>query len=256
MVTQTADTLESNIINLSDTTEGGMTIETLQDSSAVVIEEGFVGVPRQQSNGNNGVLLIFLIFSFFVIFVAISRKKISLRTILSNKEESKEEVRHTIIDLITTLSLCAITIISFAISIIFLTSQVTTQPILTFNHILIIGGGLALFVLLQQTILFIIGKLFFDKAEIKQFLKENILFYTLPAIILTPTITSYILSVESGKILIYIALMLIFLIRLTFIIRNIKIFKQNISTTCYIILYLCTVEILPLALLYKWALNS
>ncbi|MBR5191195.1 MAG: DUF4271 domain-containing protein, partial [Clostridia bacterium] len=161
-----------------------------------------------------------------------------------------------IIDLITTLSLCAITIISFAISIIFLTSQVTTQPILTFNHILIIGGGLALFVLLQQTILFIIGKLFFDKAEIKQFLKENILFYTLPAIILTPTITSYILSVESGKILIYIALMLIFLIRLTFIIRNIKIFKQNISTTCYIILYLCTVEILPLALLYKWALNS
>ena len=258
MTTQKADTLQADSISLSTFADStNITLCELQESTISVEEEkGFEGIPRYQNNSYNNSLLIFLIFSFFVIFVAISRKKISLRTIISNKEESKEEVRHTIIDLVTTLWLCAITIITYAITIIYLISDTTTQPTLTLKPILMISAAVGIGITVQQILLWIIGKLFFERNETKQFLKENITYYTIPAIILTPTITSYILSASNTNLLIYIALAIVFIIRLTFVVRNINIFKHSVSTTCYNILYLCTAEIMPIAIIYKWALNS
>lgn len=214
--------------------------------------EGFEGIPRQQNNSNSSTLQIFIIFALYTIFVAITRKKISFRTLISNKEESKEEVKHTIIDLVITLLLCTITIITAAITIIYLK---TDQPLLTLKEIITISGVITLLIAFQQITLWIIGKIFFDHNETKQILKENIIYYTLPAIILTPAIISYTLTGWSNNILIYSTLIIVFLIRLIFIVRNIKKIKQNISTTCYIILYLCTIEIMPIAIIYKWILT-
>ncbi|MBR4963466.1 MAG: DUF4271 domain-containing protein [Muribaculaceae bacterium] len=257
MTTQ-ADTLQTETLSIIPSTDSiSVTLCGEQDTTlAVVKDEGFEGIPRYQNNSYNNSLLIFLIFSFFVIFVAISRKKISLRTIISNKEESKDEVRHTIIDLITTMSLCTITVITYAMTIIYLTSDTTLQASLTIKNIATISGVVGAAIAIQQTLLWIIGKLFFDRNETKRFLKENITYYTIPAIILTPTIALYILSIYNTNMLIYIALAIAFTIRLTFVIRNINIFKHTIGTTCYNILYLCTAEIMPIAIIFKWALNS
>ena len=256
MTTQTTDTLDTEIKIVSSSTDStNATILEEQEETTTLIEEGFEGIPRLHNNIYNNSLLIFLTFSFFIIFVAISRRKISFKTIISNKEESKEEVRRTIIDIVTTLSLCAITIITYAITLIYLTPEASVQPTLTLKNISMIGGAIAATIALQQATLWIIGKLFFERNKAKQFLKDNIRYYTIPAIILTPTITSYILSFCSSNTLIYIALSLTLLTRLTFVIRNIKNFKHNIGTTCYNILYLCTAEITPIAIIYKWALN-
>jgi hypothetical protein len=256
MSNQTTETSQTTDILFPDTTN--TILKTQEDSIAtsVAVIEGFEGIPRHKNNSYNNSLLIFLIFSLFVIFIAISRRKISFRTIVSSKEESKEEVRHTIIDLITTLSLCTITIVLSAISIIYLTSETTAQPILTLEEISKISGVIFLFLLAQHTTIGIIGNIFSTPNETKKILKENTTYYTLPAIILTPIICSCTLATFSPNALIYTALTIIALVRLIFILRNIKIFKHNISTTCYIILYLCTVEIMPIAILYKWAVND
>lgn len=257
MTSHSTDTLIMEATPLTNATDSVNTAlcDNINTIASTTTEEGFEGIPRLQNNSYNNSLLVFLIFSFFVIFVAISRKKISLRTILSNKEESKDEVRHTIVDLITTLSLCVITIITYAITIIYLTSETSLQPTLTLKHISIIGLVVGATIVMQQATLWIIGKLFFDRNITKQLLKENITYYTIPAIILTPVIASYILHISSGNTLIYIALAIVFLTRLIFILRNINIFKNNIGTTCYNILYLCTAEIMPIAIIFKWALN-
>lgn len=256
MSNQTTETSQTTDILFPDTTN--TILKTQEDSIAtsVAVIEGFEGIPRHKNNSYNNPLLIFLIFSLFVIFIAISRRKISFRTIVSSKEESKEEVRHTIIDLITTLSLCTITIVLSAISIIYLTSETTAQPILTLEEISKISGVIFLFLLAQHATIGIIGNIFSTPNETKKILKENTTYYTLPAIILTPIICSCTLATFSPNALIYTALTIIALVRLIFILRNIKIFKHNISTTCYIILYLCTVEIMPIAILYKWAVND
>lgn len=252
MSSQSAHTSNINLSNQA--TNGTITLQNSEDTTTTTLNvaEGFEGIPRQQNNINNSALLIFLIFSLFTIFVAITRRKVSLRTIISNKEESKEEVRHTIIDHIITLSLCTITIISYAITIIY---QTTAQPLLTLKHTMAISGAIALVIAFQQIALMIIGKIFFTHNETKQFLKENIIYYTLPAIILTPVIISHTLIYLDNNILTYSMLSLLFLVRLIYIFKNIKKFKQNISTTCYIILYLCTVEIMPIAIINKWILT-
>ena len=257
MTSHSTDTLVLETTPLTSATDSVNTTicDTLETITTVTIEEGFEGIPRLQNNSYNNSLLVYLIFSFFVIFVAISRKKISFRTILSNKEESKDEVRHTIVDLITTLSLCAITIITYAITIIYITSDTSLQPTLTLKHISVIGLVIGATIVMQQAALWIIGKLFFDRNITKQLLKENITYYTIPAIILTPAIASHMLHFSSSNTLIYIALAIVFLIRFIFILRNINIFKHNIGTTCYNILYLCTAEITPIAIIFKWALN-
>lgn len=257
MTTQAEETLQTDtttLLNLAENTNTTL-CEGEEEITTVMVEEGFEGIPRHQNNSYNNSLLIFLIFSFFVIFVAISRKKISLRTITSNKEESKDEVRHTIVDLGITTSLCAITVITYEITLIYLTSETIFQPSLTLENISVLSAAIGGAIITQQAVLWTIGKLFFDRNETKQFLKENVTYYTLPAIILTPTITSYILSLSNSNLLIYTALSITFLMRLIFVIRNFKKFKHNIGTTCYNILYLCTAEIAPIAIIYKWALN-
>lgn len=256
MSKQTVETSQAIDILLPDTTNTILEVQEDSITTSIAVVEGFEGIPRHKNNSYNNPLLIFLIFSLFVIFIAISRRKISFRTIVSSKEESKEEVRHTIIDLITTLSLCTITIILSAISIIYLTSGTPLQPTLTLEEISKISGVIFLFLLAQHTTIGVIGNIFFNHNETKKILKENTTYYTLPAIILTPIICSCTLATFSPNTLIYIALSIVALVRLIFILRNIKIFKHNISTSCYIILYLCTVEIMPIAILYKWALND
>lgn len=239
------DTTSSNSINL---------VSVKQAITITEKEEGFEGIPRQHNSNYNNSLLILLIFSLFIIFVAISRRKISLRTLISNKEESKDEVRHTIIDLIIRLTLCTISIILYAIIVLYLTSE-TIKPELLAKPLAKVGGVIALYILAQEALIWIIGKIFFTQNETKQFLKDNITYYTLPSIIFTPIIILYILTSWHTNSLIYIALAIVWIIRLTFIIRNIKIFEHNIATSFNIILYLCTVEIMPIAIIYKWALN-
>ncbi len=257
MTTQAADTLQTDttiLLNHAESTNITL-CKGEEEITTVIAEEGFEGIPRHQNNSYNNSLLIFLIFSIFVIFMAISRKKVSLRTITSNKEESKDEVRHTIIDLGITMSLCVITVITYAITLIYLTSETIFQFSLSLEEISVLSAAIGGAIITQQAVLWTIGKLFFDRNETKQVLKENITYYTLPAIILTPTIASYILSLSNSNLLIYIALSITFLMRLIFVIRNFKKFKHTMGTTCYNILYLCTAEIAPIAIIYKWALN-
>ncbi|MBR4119492.1 MAG: DUF4271 domain-containing protein [Bacteroidales bacterium] len=246
---QTAETI------VQDTT-GNNSINLVSVKDTITItEEGFEGIPLQHNSSYNNSLLILLIFSLFVIFVAISRKKISLRTLTSNKEESKEEVRHTIIDLTIRITLCTISVILYAIAILYLSSENIYKHQLTVQPIVKIGGIVALYIIIQQIILWLVGKIFFTPLETKQFLKDNITYYTLPSIIFTPIIILYILTSWHTNSLIFIALVIVWGIRLIFIIRNIKIFKHNIATSFNIILYLCIVEIMPIAIIYKWTLN-
>ncbi len=231
-----------------------------EDTCATMIEEeeGYIGTPRPYNNNYSNSLFAFLIFALFIISTAIGRKKFSVRRLLNNREESKEEVNHTIIDLIITILLCIITMITSAITMLWYISlnNETLLPILPFKEIMLTTSGIATLFIIQEIVLWLIGEVFFTHKEAKLFCKENVEFYTIISLILTPTIIASAYIYWHANVFIITALILICLMRIIYILRNIKNFKHDISTTCYIILYLCTVEIVPLFILYKWALNN
>ena len=143
------DTTGSNNINLV----------SANDTITITEEEGFEGIPLQHNSSYNNSLLILLIFSLFIIFVAISRRKISLRTLISHKEESKDEVRHTIIDLTIRLTLCTISVILYAIMVLYLSSE-TIRPELLAKPLAKVVGAIALYIIAQEALIWIIGKIF------------------------------------------------------------------------------------------------
>ena len=128
-----------------------------EDTCATMIEEeeGYIGTPRPYNNNYSNSLFAFLIFALFIISTAIGRKKFSVRRLLNNREESKEEVNHTIIDLIITILLCIITMITSAITMLWYISlnNETLLPILPFKEIMLTTSGIATLFIIQEIVL-------------------------------------------------------------------------------------------------------
>lgn len=229
--------------------------DTLSQTTA---SEGLPGILRQNNNSYNNSLFAYIIFALFAIITTISRKQFVRNSIFGKKGKNSEEIKHTVIDQILTILLFVTTLIMGGISILYQISnnKGVIQPYLYIYDIIKISGGIFTVFIVQQIVLWMIGNVFFTKTEAKTFLKENISCYTILALILTPTVLFLIYMPHAIQTTLITASILLILTRLIFIIRNIKNFKHDSSTTCYIILYLCTVEISPVFALYSIALNA
>ncbi len=116
-------------------------------------------------------------------------------------------------------------------------------------------GLSAVFYLLQSGIYLIIGYVFSDKIGTSQLIKGfNASQILLGITLLIPAFISLFYPGYSNTMF-YISVTLYFIARVIFICKGFRIFYYNFSSLFYFILYLCTLEIIPVILAYSGAVS-
>ena len=115
---------------------------------------------------------------------------------------------------------------------------------------------LALFII-RFILNWLVGQLFNWKAEMKEYNYNVFLSYKVLGLILLPIVIlmAYIPDIQKN-ILIYIALILIGIFYTIRYVRGMYLLGKKGFLLFYMILYFCTIEILPLLLLYRWLFIS
>ena len=114
-------------------------------------------------------------------------------------------------------------------------------------------GTYGLFYLFQLAIYSMVGYVFADKNGATQWIKGfNASQIFLGFTLILPSVISIFYPTTSGAML-TIASILYVVARLTFIFKGFRIFYKNLYSLFYFILYLCTLEIIPIIFVYKIA---
>ena len=114
-------------------------------------------------------------------------------------------------------------------------------------------GTYGLFYLFQLAIYSMVGYVFADKNGATQWIKGfNASQIFLGFTLILPSVISIFYPTTSGAML-TIASILYVVARLTFIFKGFRIFYKNLYSLFYFILYLCTLEIIPIICVYKIA---
>jgi len=118
-----------------------------------------------------------------------------------------------------------------------------------FLHILSFCGLALGFYLAQWLIYKVIGYTFSDKVGSKLWLDGFKASQSFLGLLLLPVLVLLMIYPTSGKLLLSISALLYLIARLIFIYKGFRIFYGNLSSILYFILYLCTVEIVPLVIM-------
>ena len=118
-----------------------------------------------------------------------------------------------------------------------------------FTHIAAFSALAAGFYIVQWLVYKTMGYTFSDKTGSKLWIDGFKASQSLLGLLLLPVMVLAMLYPAHGKMLFSIALALYFLARLIFIYKGFRIFYSNLTSILYFILYLCAVEIAPLAIM-------
>ena len=118
-----------------------------------------------------------------------------------------------------------------------------------FPHIAIYCGIAVLFYVGQWLVYKVLGYTFSDKQGTKLWIDGFKATQAFLGLLLLPVLILLMLYPYHGKLLLSIAASLYFVARLVFIFKGFRIFYGNLSSILYFLLYLCAVEIVPLAIL-------
>ena len=118
-----------------------------------------------------------------------------------------------------------------------------------FPHIAIYCGIAVLFYVGQWLVYKVLGYTFSDKQGTKLWIDGFKATQAFLGLLLLPGLILLMLYPYHGKLLLSIAALLYFVARLVFIFKGFRIFYGNLSSILYFLLYLCAVEIVPLAIL-------
>ena len=118
-----------------------------------------------------------------------------------------------------------------------------------FPHIAIYCGIAVLFYVGQWLVYKVIGYTFSDKQGTRLWIDGFKASQAFLGLLLLPVLFLLMLYPSNGKLLLSIAALLYLVARLVFIYKGFRIFYGNLSSILFFILYLCAVEIVPLAIL-------
>ncbi len=118
-----------------------------------------------------------------------------------------------------------------------------------FSHIAIYCGIAVLFYVGQWLVYKVLGYTFSDKQGTKLWIDGFKATQAFLGLLLLPVLILLMLYPYHGKLLLSIAASLYLIARLVFIFKGFRIFYGNLSSILYFLLYLCAVEIVPLAIL-------
>ena len=119
-----------------------------------------------------------------------------------------------------------------------------------FPHVATYCGLAAGFYIAQWMVYKVLGYTFSDKVGSKLWLDGFKASQSFLGLLLLPVLVLVMLYPAHGKLLLGIAATLYLIARLIFIYKGFRIFYGNLSSILYFILYLCAVEIVPLAIFW------
>ena len=125
-------------------------------------------------------------------------------------------------------------------------------PLLKGNTFLHIGlfTALAIVFLIAQWVIFkVLGYTFTDKVGARLWVEGFKATQSLVGLLLLPVLVLLLLYPAHGKLLLSVAALLYLIVRLIFIVKGFRIFYSNLTSIVYFLLYLCAVEIVPLAVM-------
>ena len=221
--------------------------------SIIPIPTGFIGIPHPSLPQTEGWVFGVLLFFFLLITYSISQYASlmtdSMKSFFQVKQRSSIFSKATINDLRFRffIIVSSIGVVSFYLYL-FLNQNYIEFSFLKFGSFFSIT---ALFFLLKSFSFDLLGYIFLDYAKLKMAKESyfNILSYT--GIVLFPLLILriYILS-ELIQIIDIISLIVIVIAFVLIVIKLFQIFFHKIVVSFYIMLYLCTLEFLPLVALY------
>jgi len=117
-------------------------------------------------------------------------------------------------------------------------------------HVLMLVGVALVFYLLQIVLLRLLGYVFSDRDSTRVWLDGFKASQALLGLLLFPVVALSLARPESVNYVLICATILYFCTRFAFICKGFRIFYSNLLSLVYFILYLCSVEIVPLAIVY------
>ena len=114
-----------------------------------------------------------------------------------------------------------------------------------FLHIGIFSGLALLFYLLQIVLFKLLGYVFSDKVNTTLWLNGFKASQSLLGLLLFPIVCIMLVFDNTVNFMLILAVLLYFSARIVFICKGFRIFFNNLSSTIYFILYLCSAEIVP-----------
>jgi hypothetical protein len=144
---------------------------------------------------------------------------------------------------------CLLTFLIFAAVRMLCPSLAPALQANVFPHIAIYCGIAVLFYVGQWLVYKVLGYTFSDKQGTKLWIDGFKATQAFLGLLLLPVLILLMLYPYHGKLLLSIAASLYLIARLVFIFKGFRIFYGNLSSILYFLLYLCAVEIVPLAIM-------
>lgn len=211
---------------------------------------------------DNGTMLLVLAVIFFI-SISYSKGRKYIADFFHNmfsvrKRENLFEdhtVKETQIMTALTANTCIFESIILYEAFTFFHPEALASPLPVFNYIGALTLFMGVFYLLQLGIYYILGFIFADKVETNLWINGFKASQSLLGIILTPVACTMLIYPSTIQMMLVLSALLYFLARLVFICKAFRIFFNNLSSTLYFILYLCSVEIVPVILSLAGAMN-
>jgi len=249
-----ADSLKNDSSLLADSLSRKDSVIQQLDTIVQTIEKRFDGVvhPSLPSTENWVFVLVIVLFALLIYSIIRSDGWIieSIRTFFQVKERSSIFSTATVTNIQSTSALRVFSTLVFSIYafVIFHTSNYDFTFVTWLKFLAVTTG----FLLFKYFSIRIIGYVFFDLKTIKlaQTAYFNILSYT--AILLFPLLLFQIYSIPLIQDISGISALIVCILgAIMVIIKVFQIFLHKIVALFYILLYLCTLEILPLIILFS-----
>ena len=218
--------------------------------------QGVAGDPVPYAIANDNLVTALLLFCFVLTVVAVARLKDFIvrqtRNFFRIQRGNTTEITETSGELLMQLFLIVQTCLLFSL-FYFLYTNLDSNEARLLSQELIIALYTAIFIayfLLKMMLYSCVGWVFFDEKKNGQWTKSYLLLSSFEGLLLFPLVLllSYFnLSMESAVI--YVAIVVIFIKILSFF-RSYLIFFNKKGAYLKIILYLCALEIVPLAALW------
>lgn len=218
--------------------------------------EGLPGIPRTQALGtSDGITLMLILLFVLVAFSLRSGIRLVPQMLAHLFRPRKNDGPFTGLTLSESrlrFFMQMLTWILEGILLAFLIQGVRpAAPTPDFTYIAASIGCAAGYYLLQAAVYRLLGSIFSNPADTTRWLSGYASIHSLLGIFLFPLVFIIIYIPVLSKSALITAVLFYLLSRIIFIYKSIKIFLRDIYGLLYFILYLCSLEIIPLILLFK-----
>ncbi len=228
--------------------------DTVTLTDTIKIVTGFEGTPHPSLPGSEDWVFVSLLILFVFLVLAVAKSsewmRESVRTFFHTKERSVYSNKNTNLQFQTKLLLTVFftgVFSLFAFSLLFGTENGFQLLI----YIQFFAVTLA-FLSLKSIVIMLLGYVFLDKAALKQVRESYFLVLSFLGITLYPILVIQIYILPTLKTFThYVALSLCGIAAILIIIKLFQIFFHKSIVSFYLMLYLCTLEILPLIILFQ-----